>query len=92
MEGKASFILYTDYWDHLELLNVEERGELITAIFAYVRHGALPEFSGGLKMAFSFIRTQLDRDKTKWETTKLVRSKAGKKGADSRWGSKGHEE
>lgn len=68
MSDKKSFVLYIDYWQHLELLSLEERGELLTAIYDYVRTGTLTEFDGsGLKMAFSFIRAQLDRDAEKYE-------------------------
>ena len=64
---KKSFVLYIDYWQHLELLTIEERGELLTALYDYVRTGALPDLDNSLKMAFSFIRAQLDRDAEKYE-------------------------
>lgn len=88
MNEKTSFILYSDYWQHLEILTDEERGRLITAIFAYVRTGEVIEISGGAKMAFSFIRSQIDRDTQKWEEVKNARSEAGKKGAEARWNGK----
>lgn len=80
MSEKNSFILYADYWQHLQLLSMEERGELITAIFHYIESGVLPDFPGGLMMAFSFIRAQIDRDQEKWEEVKHARSEAGKLG------------
>jgi hypothetical protein len=64
---KKGFVLYLDYWQHLELLTVLERGELITALFMYETTGAIPELNSNLKMAFSFIRAQLDRDTAKYE-------------------------
>jgi len=65
--ARKSFVLYVEYHQHLERLTVEERGNLITAIFDYVRSGALPELGGAEDMAFSFIRAQLDRDAAKYE-------------------------
>lgn len=65
-DRKNSFVLYGDYSEHIELLNMEERGELFTAIFEYVNLGKTPEFNGMLKMAFSFIKSQLDRDKERY--------------------------
>lgn len=65
--AKKSFVLYVDYWQHLENLTTEELGRLTTAIFDYVRTGVLPEIDGATKMAFSFIRAQLDRDAEKYE-------------------------
>ena len=86
MGEKNSFILYTDYWRHIELLDRAQRGDLITAIFTYVQTGALPLFdSDASMMAFSFIRAQLDRDAEKWEEERRKRSEAGKRGADARW-------
>jgi len=81
VSGKSSFVLYTDYWQHLELLTTGERGELITAIFDYIRTGELPKLDGGSRMAFSFIRAQLDRDTEKYEAIcERNRSNGGKGG------------
>ena len=78
--SKKSFVLYTDYWQHFELLNVEERGEILTAIFDYVRTGEFPDLRGGVEMAFSFIRAQLDRDAEKYESICERNRKNGSKG------------
>ena len=80
-DKKNSFVLYTDYKQHFDLLSVTERGELITALFEYSETGEQPQFeNGALKMAFSFIKTQIDRDSEKWQTIRDRRAKAGKKG------------
>jgi len=64
---KNSFIIYYDYAEHFALLSDEELGRLIRAMFLYDKDGTLPQFDGMLKMAFSFIKTQLDIDKEKFE-------------------------
>ena len=67
MSGKKSFILYFDYRQHLELLSDAEKGSLLMALFDYSESGELPGFDGTLRMAFSFISAQMDRDAVKYE-------------------------
>lgn len=64
---KNSLVIYYDYAEHFELLSDEELGRLIRAMLLYDKEGTLPQFDGMLKMAFSFIKTQLDIDKQKFE-------------------------
>lgn len=77
---KESFILYTEYAKHLALLNMEQRGVLLTAIMSYQLEEELPEMDGATGMAFSFIKEQLEKDNTKYEETVKKRSEAGKQG------------
>lgn len=80
MPDKTSFVLYAEYMEHIELLSREQRGDLLTAIFAYASETDLPEMDGVTKMAFSFIKAQLDRDKEKYKQTVEKRREAGKLG------------
>jgi hypothetical protein len=64
---KSSFLIYLDYKEQFELLTDEELGQLLRAIMLYEETGKITELSGMLKMAFSFIRTQLDKDRQKYE-------------------------
>lgn len=75
-QEKKSFMLYFDYREHLALLNDEERGRLLMALFDYGEYGTDPELDGAPRMAFSFIRAQMDRDNEKWET----KARAGRQG------------
>ena len=77
---RSSFVLYAEYMEHIELLNMEQRGELFTAIFLYTSTGQVPELDGATAMAFSFIRKQLDKDQKKYDETCKKRSEAGKLG------------
>ena len=61
MAEKKSFVLYTEYEENLQELPDEELGQLFRAIFGYVNRGVVPELSPSSKMAFSFIRKDLDR-------------------------------
>lgn len=67
MAEKKSFLVYMDYKQHLQLLSDEERGKLFMALFDYASLGETPKFDGMLKMAFSFIKAQMDRDAEKYE-------------------------
>lgn len=80
MERKRSFPCYLDYAEHLKLLTVEQCGELWLAMFQYEETGVLPEFSGALQMAFSFIRSQMDRDKAAYMEKCRKNAENGAKG------------
>lgn len=77
---KNSFVLYAEYAKHLELLSMEQRGVLFTAIMAFETGEEMPEMDGMTKMAFSFISEQLSRDKEKYESICKKRSAAGQNG------------
>ena len=80
MAEKKSFVLYTEYEENLQELPDEELGQLFRAIFGYVNRGVVPELSPSSKMAFSFIRKDLDRNQAKYEETCRKRREAGSKG------------
>ena len=80
MEGRRSFVLYTEYEQAFSELEPKEQGALIMAIFSYVRTGEVAPLSGGAAMAFLFIRGQLDRDREKYDEIREKRAEAGRKG------------
>ena len=77
---KDSFVLYIEYIDQLELLTMEQRGVLFTAIMHHSAGRALPDMDDVTKMAFAFIRADLDRNARKYEEKVEARRKAGEKG------------
>lgn len=77
---KDSFVLYTEYIEQIELLSMEQRGILLTAIFAYVSDAELPDMDGITKMAFAFIKSRIDKDTEKYAKTIEKRKEAGKLG------------
>ena len=81
--GKGSFVFYVEWLDHLGLLEPAEAMAVLQALRAYIDCGALPELTGAAAMAFSFIRSQIDRDMEKWETIRSKRAEAGKLGAQA---------
>lgn len=80
MVDKSSFVLYTGYIEQIEILSREQRGDLLTAIFYYTSGRELPEMDGMTKMAFSFIKTRLDKDGEKYRAIVEKRREAGAKG------------
>lgn len=77
---KNSFVLYTDYIEQIEMLSREQRGDLLTTIMLYAAGEQLPELDDVTKMAFSFIKKQMDKDIEKYEQTVEKRREAGRKG------------
>lgn len=59
--------MYLDYEEQFNLLSDEQIGQLMRAIIQYERTQEMPKLDGVLKMAFSFIKTQLDRDREKYK-------------------------
>lgn len=78
---KKSFILYYDQFSELEFLNMEERGEMITAVFQYAQDGIIPDFKDrSLSLVFKRFKDTLDRDLTKYRSMCEIRRVNGKKG------------
>lgn len=59
---KKSFILYCDYLEHIQKLEDDEAGKLFKAILRYAAEGTTTELPGASGMAFSFIKSQMERD------------------------------
>ena len=76
---KSSFLIYLDYQEQFELLTDEQAGQLIKAIIKYEKTGELAELDGMTKMAFSFIKQQLDRDNEKGKEEKQKEKRSRKK-------------
>ena len=61
-----SFILYQEYKENLKMLSQNQKGDLLDAIFAY-NEGEEMILEPIVKMAFSFIKSNLERNKIKYE-------------------------
>ncbi len=77
---KKSFIFYLDYQEQLNLLTDNQIGKLIRAIFKYEKSSEIMELDEVTKMAFSFIKLQLDRDREKYIEKCAINRENGKKG------------
>ena len=92
-KDKTSFVLYTSFYDALQDLPLDRKGMLLDLIFKYEIYGDTDEFEkhfadlpNDVKMAFRFIKGQLDKDQERWREVCSKRAEAGKKSADVRWG------
>lgn len=81
---RESFILYTSFYEPLKYLNDTQMGKLFRAIFEYQIKGNT-NVDNDIRIAFEFIKNQLDIDANKWKDEKQKRSDAGKKGMAKRW-------
>ena len=62
-----AFNIYFDTFEHIEMLTMEQRGELFTALYEYAINEKTTEFDNGMvKMAFSFMKAQIARDFEKY--------------------------
>lgn len=77
---KKSFLMYLDYEEQFALLTDEQLGQLLRAVMEYEKTQIVPELDGIVKMAFSFIKAQLDRDREKYEDRCAKNKENGKKG------------
>lgn len=78
--------MYTSYAEHINLLSREQKGDLLSAIMAYAVTGSESDvdMDGMTRMAFSFIKAQMDRDNEKYQKTTEARREAGKKGGEAK--------
>ncbi len=84
MKGN-SFVFHTEWKDILKEYREEVRLEVYEALIEYATSGTLIELKPLSKMAFAFIKQQIDKDRENIETISEKRRKAGQKGAQKRW-------
>ncbi len=80
MPEKKSFVVYHSYRECFKDFSDEEIGQLFKAMLEYSQKGEVPEMSRPLKVAFRFIRLQMDADEAKYTNECKRRSAAGAKG------------
>ncbi len=86
MSEKKSFVLYHSYAQAFEMLSMEERGQLISAVFEHETGIELctEELSAAVRMAFAFIGDTLTRDAEAYEEKCRINAENGKKGGRPR--------
>ena len=65
--ARVFFNAYHSYLDAMELLDDAERGRLFTACLIYSKTGEAPPLPGNEKFLFNSIKSQIDRDKKKYD-------------------------
>ena len=67
---RPGVMLYFDIEPGLKILDDTQRGQLFSAILEYAHWGAVPSFDEPLlSMAWSFVKTSIDRDGERYEKT-----------------------
>ncbi len=80
MSDKNSFILYTEYHEQMDMLNNEQAGQLLKAIFAYAA-GNEPEVSDPMAaMLWSIMKRRMDIDNEKYQRQCAAKRSNGAKG------------
>ena len=77
---RKSFVFYIEWQEVLMEYPSEVRLEVYDAIIRYAASGMLSELKPLAKMAFSFIKKQIDSNNDKYNCLIAKRSEAGKKG------------
>lgn len=80
MGENKGFVVYHSYGECFEDLSDEEVGILFKAMLSYSETGEIPEMPKPLKVAFRFIKQQMDANKEKYIEKCNKRSEAGAKG------------
>lgn len=84
MADKSSFVLYTRYREQINMLNDEQAGQLMKAIFDYQAMGEAAIEDPVVAMLWSVIKQQLNIDNEKYQETCAKRKEAGAKGGKSK--------
>ncbi|MCD7852971.1 MAG: DUF6291 domain-containing protein [Oscillospiraceae bacterium] len=79
------FKVYADFIGIAEALDNGERGKLFLAILQYVNGKEPDELTGGAKIAYISMKSQIDREALSISDVSSKRSEAGKRGAQARW-------
>ena len=81
MSSKRPFFpLFFKNKDKLKYLSMEQRGELLTALFDYAAGGAIPEVNGIVGFAFEIFREDIDSSLEHYKETCEKNRENGRKG------------
>lgn len=80
MNTKDTFILRLDFFPQVKMLSREQRGDLLTAIFAYSAGEELPGMDDVTRMCFGFIKTSLEANAEKYQAKCAKNRENGSRG------------
>ena len=84
MKNKKTFLFNLEWFEILEEYPEDVRLEVYEAVMIYASTGSVSELSQLGRMAFSFIRREMDYNAGKYEQTVEKRRQAGSKGGRSK--------
>ena len=83
---RDSFVFFIEWAEALRECPDGVRLEVYDAIIEYAASGIVPELKQQAKLAFGFIKGQIDRNNEKYVKLSERRRLAGQRGMESRWG------
>ena len=78
-QNKDTFLLRHDFFPQIKMLTMEQRGRLLTAIYAHATEEELPEMDELTTLCFGFIRASLDANAKKYYARTAARAAGLKK-------------
>ena len=85
MSKSKYFPIFISDFQHIELLTIQQRGELFTALFQYAETGNKPDISDRVvNMAFSFLSAQIQRHNVKY----AEKCERNRENINARWNKK----
>lgn len=79
-QNKETFLLRHDFFPQIKMLAMEQRGRLLTAIYAHATEEELPEMDELTTLCFGFIRASLDANAKKYYAECEQNRENGRKG------------
>ena len=79
-QNKDTFLLRHDFFPQIKMLTMEQRGRLLTAIYAHATEEELPEMDELTTLCFGFIRASLDANAKKYYAECEQNRENGRKG------------
>lgn len=79
-QNKDTFLLRHDFFPQIKMLAMEQRGRLLTAIYAHATEEELPEMDELTTLCFGFIRASLDANAKKYYAECEQNRENGRKG------------
>lgn len=90
--SRNTFVFNVEWYNILRDYPAEVRLEVYDAMMEYVATGILADLKPMAKMAFAFIKKEIDANIEKYNETCRKRSEAGKNGNKKRWGKEDNED
>ena len=69
MKTRTSFVFYVEWAEALEGLAAEKRCQVYEAVISYANTRCVPELDSDVKLAFNFIKKDIDRNAEKYDAT-----------------------
>ena len=74
--ARPGIMVYFSILEPLMMLSDEDKGRLFVAMLTYGKDGVVPEFSGPLGIAWSFVQPTIDKDGQRYDDMRLQREYA----------------